>query len=106
MKPRPGRGGGGGRHLQLGLPAAPGHRAPQLLDVSPQQQLLRRDRRLQPRRPPRGPQATDAQAGSPPLPSSLPGTPMGVSVCSPPTSAFQRLYLLVISSSRCSLGGW
>lgn len=104
MQPCPGH--EGRRHLQLGLPAAPGHRAPQLLEVGLQQQLLRRDRRLQPRQPPRGPPATDAQAGSPPLPSPPAGTPTGVSVCSPPTSAFQRLYLLVISRSRCSLGGW
>lgn len=87
----PAQGVGGGRHLQLGLPAAPGYRAPQLLDVGLQQQLLRRDRRLQPRWPPRGPprHSRTGRLTTPPLPSPPPGTPTGVSraACPPQPSS-------------------
>lgn len=46
-----------------------------------------------------------ARRPSPPLPSPPPRHPHRGLLCSLPTSAFQRLYLLVISKSRCSLGG-
>lgn len=71
-------------HLHGGLPTGPGHCAPHLLQVCPQQQLLRGQQAAQPHRPPPCPWAEGlkAQTGSLLLPtlSRKVGVPCG---CSP-----------------------
>lgn len=64
-----------GRYLRGGLPAGPGHCALHLLHVGSQQQLLRQQRRLWPRRRPasHGP----APAPPPPHPARPPGRASG-----------------------------
>lgn len=61
---------GAGPHLLGGLPVGPGHGAAHLLQVRPQQQLLREQQVAQPHQPPprATASATEAQISTPPPP--------------------------------------